>query len=406
MKAYIPSNLNLSAERHSDKYHYILSTITYRKVFDKSIKENDYVPISSKILHDVINSRYKERVNELIDMEIIEANGSWLKGKKSQGYRFLPEYRNTKLKAVQIMDNRIVSKIEQFRKYKLAEITLPQHKYIFDCLQQIEILADDANKYVDETVFEDGKNSVHKMMIDFVKNIKEKWYWTPDKNGRIHNNITNLPRELRKFLRWQKNPLVEIDISNCQPFLFNKLIRNYVNEDIEGISTMINYLSYVTTFSDILLFEYLTTKGIFYDYLMEKFTKGYEQYDYLLEDLQNIEPRERFKVRFFGRVFYCSESDKITTNEKETFRKLFPNVFEVILHYKKEHYQDLANLLQQIESEIIINRIVPKLADKKIFALTIHDSILTTKENSVIVKSIIEQEIKNYIGLIPTIKIK
>ncbi len=389
MFAYIPSNLDLSSEKHRDKYYYVLSSITFRRIFNKSIKENDFVPMSSKILHNIINSRYKERIDELLDMGIIETDGKYFTGEKSKGYRFTQEYQRKKLKRVNITDSRIIYKVNKFRSIKIKKIVLLQHKYLFHCLQQIKIEYDHAMQFVDKNIVEDEKSSVYKMMIEFIKDIDTHWYWSIDSNNRVHTNISNFPRKLRKFLRWNNSVLVEIDLANSQPFLFNLLIQDYT------------YLfpSYVTTFSnEICFYKQITCEGKFYDYLMEEFCIN--------------EDKSEFKKRFFAKIFYSSEEfnhyyyyfdDDI--NERERFKFLFPNISEIISYYKRNDYKNLANKLQQIESEIMIGRIVAKLAEKKIFVLSIHDSILTSANNAEPVRDIIMQEFKKY-NLQPTLKIK
>ncbi len=173
MFGYIPENLNLSCEKHKDKYYYFLSTITYRRIFNKSIKENDFVPISSKILHDIINSRYKERIDELLEMGIIETDGKYFTGEKSKGYRYTLQYRNKKLKKVNITDNKIISKVNEFRLIRGKEITASQHRYLFNCLLQIKIEYNQAMQFVNKNVIEDEKNSFYKIMIEFLKILKQ-----------------------------------------------------------------------------------------------------------------------------------------------------------------------------------------------------------------------------------------
>ena len=114
------------------------------------------------------------------------------------------------------------------------------------------------------------------------------------------------------------------------------------------------------------------------------------------------EERSLFKVRFFRKVFYSKEGEN---EEREIFKKLFPSVANIISYYKKVNYKDLAIELQRVEADIMINSVVPRLAEKKIFVLTIHDSILTTPDNVELVKEIIMNEFKKY-NLHPTLKIK
>ncbi len=151
---------------------------------------------------------------------------------------------------------------------------------------------------------------------------------------------------------------------------------------------LVNILPYVPQDSDIRIYKELTEKGEFYEYLMEKFGAN--------------EERSAFKVRFFSEVFYSEEND----NEGRTrFNELFPRVAEIIAYYKKVNHRDLAIELQKIEAEIMVNSVVKRLMDNKIFVLTIHDSILTTSENLELVKKIIWEEFNRY-SLHPTLKVK
>ncbi len=77
----------------------------------------------------------------------------------------------------------------------------------------------------------------------------------------------------------------------------------------------------------------------------------------------------------------------------------------IISYFKKVNYKDLAIELQRVEADIMINSIVPRLAEKKIFVLTIHDSILTTPNNAELVKEVIMKEFKKF-NLQPALKIK
>ena len=104
----------------------------------------------------------------------------------------------------------------------------------------------------------------------------------------------------------------------------------------------------------------------------------------------------------FSKVFYGKNYD---SEEIRGFKKLFPTVYEVLEYYKKINYKDLSIDLQRVEAEIMINAVVPGLAAKNIFALTIHDSILTTDENVKLVQEIMMDVFKQY-DLKPTLKIK
>jgi hypothetical protein len=391
MKGYIPSNLILGAERHSDKYFYILTSLYYGKIFDKRNEASSFIPLNGKVLQSVIGGRYKNYLNHLLDKGIIETDNWYLVGKKSKGYRFTNEFRDVKFRRITIMDENIIRNVEKFKEYQVRGIILPQHKYIYDCLNKVSIKEDKARNFIERYTTKAEQYNSYSISVDLI--VSQNYFFVADSTaGRVHNNITNLSSDLRKFLRYENQELVEIDIRNSQPFLFNLLIQDYLNTYTYPLSDL--YLSYgnqsLISYPDIELYKELTSKGIFYEYIIPFFPTT---------------SREKFKKKVFSRIFYNDEK-KYQYEEWFTFQDIFPNVAQIISYYKKDDYKNLAITLQRAEAEIIINRIVPKLADKKIFALTIHDSILTTAENSETVKKIILDEFKSQYGLIPTIKIK
>lgn len=391
MKGYIPSNLELGAERHSDKYYYLISQMYYGRIFDKRNDNNSFIPINGKILQSIIGGRYKQYLGNLMDAGIIETNKRYQVGKQSKGYRFTDEFRNVKFRRVEIMDRDIIRKIGMFKDYQRKGLKLPQHKYIYDCLNKVSILEDEARYFIERNSTKAEEYNSYSISVDLIVSLN--YFFVVDSTaGRIHNNITNLSSDLRQFLRYNNQELVEIDINNSQPFLFNLLIQDY----LDSLSYMDSniYLSYgnqsLTRYPDIELYKELTSKGKFYEYLMPYFP--------------NVS-RQEFKKKVFGRIFYNGEK-KYEYEEWFTFQDIFPTVAKIISYYKKDNYKNLAISLQKAEAEIMINRIVPRLAGKGIYTLTIHDSILTTEGNTEEVKEIILDEFKNQYGLIPSIKIK
>jgi hypothetical protein len=397
MKGYIPSNLYLGAEKCPDKYYYIITSLYYRKIFDRRIEHGSFVCLSAKILHDVLGCNYKKYLECLLDKGIIETDNHYMIGQKSKGYRLAEKYKNQRVKQVEITDKYILKKIKAFRAIQESKIQLGPHQYIYKCLKQVEINIDGARNFIEQNINNNDEYTSYSISVDLIES-KSFFFSVDSTAGRVHNNITNLSRNLRPFLRYNNEKLVEIDIANSQPFLFNILIIDY-NNNINSSSYIYNTYkttniipSYVSNKTDILIYRDITSSGKFYENLMDK--------------MEIYEDRSLFKVRFFKKVFYSKENPYYISEERKRFTELFPNVSQVISYYKKDDYRNLAISLQRVEADIMINRIVPRLANMGIYVLTIHDSILTTPDKIEIVKEIILQEFDNQYGLIPTIKIK
>lgn len=384
MFGYIPANLNLEPAKHRDKYYFLTTFIFYGRIFDKRKDSTSFIQLSSIFLKNIINGRYKDYLQDLINMQIIETDNHYILKKRFKAYRLTENYRNVKTKQVKIEDEKIISNYRNYRAKQKKRISEYPHKYIFNCLEQIEIDYEAAKDFLNKNAVDIEQYNSWNCSIDMI-HFKD-WFFVVDKTaGRVHNNITNLSRNFRPFLNFSGEKLIEIDISNSQPLLFNILISRYLLRymDYRGIN-----LPYVPQNSDLRFYRELTEKGKFYEYVMDKFGIN--------------EDRALFKTRLFSKVFYNRE---YPNKEREMFTKLFPTVSKIISYYKAPDYKKLAIDLQRVEADIMINYVVPRLAEEKIFLLTIHDSILTIPDNVKLVQAAIMEEFKKF-NLTPTLKVK
>jgi hypothetical protein len=109
-----------------------------------------------------------------------------------------------------------------------------------------------------------------------------------------------------------------------------------------------------------------------------------------------------FTVLFTGNQ-YCRQRK---ADKKRLFKQTFPSVYEIFSLIKKSKKQNLAILLQQIESYIFTQRIALRLTTDHptIPFWTIHDSLVTTKTHIELVEKIVRDELLDCIGLPPTLK--
>ena len=384
MYAYIPSNLDLSSERHMDKYYFIITFIFFGRIFDKRKNSTSFIQLYSLFLKSVLSGHYRDYLQDLMEMKVIETDNRYIQKEKSKAYRLTENYRSRKTKQIIIEDKKIISNYWNYKAELKKNISESHYKYLYECLEQIEIDYETAKTVLNQTDCDFEQYSSWNCSIDMI--YSKDWFFVVDKTaGRVHNNVTNLSKNFRPFLIFNNQKLVEIDVKNAQPLLFNLLINRYLLRytDYSG-----NILPYVPQDSDIRFYRELTENGKFYEYIMKL--------------LGVKEERGLFKVRFFSKVFYSKECEN---EERSRFKVAFPEVSEIISYYKKVNHKDLAIELQKIEAEIMIHSVVKRLMDKKIFVLTIHDSILTTQDNVELVKQVMMNEFKKY-NLQPTLKVK
>jgi len=430
LKIYIPSNFIFEnffpdLQIQKDKYCYILHKIYEERIFGKENKRSQFVNLKASILRFIIGRwHYKEVLNNLLNSNIIQTDNHYIVGEKSKAYKLIPPFSESKHKCIELRDESMLKRIAKHKEIFLSKA--PQgieYKMLNKYLNDIEINSNNAIRYVKKYYSNDiEKFNSYLLSIKFIQT--KNFHWTVDDiAGRVHTNITTLFRPLRRYLRYKGKPLINIDICNSQPFLFNILIKNYFNlkmprnykydnfsnkykdtygrsKNNYGKSSLESNKSYIYSYDghlnkDVLLYEWLTSQGKFYEYLMEKMNIP-------------LSERQSFKIKVFGRIFFCRNNKNYVREEMKIFKTLFPTVSKVIEFYKEEDYTQLPISLQKAESEIMINDICKRISLERpdIFITTIHDSILTTEENERFISNIILDEFEEKYNLKPKLKVE
>jgi len=365
----------------------VLNKIYQDRILNKTNKEKEYINLKAEILRYIIGRwEYKIVINNLLYSKIIETDNQYIVGEKCRGYKFTEAYRKAKFKKVVLIDNKILQRIYKYKQNVINQIPIgAEYKLLYDNLNKITIDSTKAIKFVYKNYSNDiDKLNSYLISIDLISD-KNFFFVVDEVAGRLHTNVSNLPKELRPFLRYEDGKLVNIDIANSQPLLFNILIKKYSKA----------FSSYDGHYEDVKKYEELTTAGKIYEYLMVKM------------GIPN-EMRQEFKKDVFGKIFYCDNSKKYVYKERKVFQRLFPNVYKIIEHYKKDNYKQLPISLQKAEAEIMIGTICKRIANERpeIFITTIHDSIMTTNKNKNYVSDVILNEFEKNFNLKPTIKIE
>ena len=230
-----------------------------------------------------------------------------------------------------------------------------------------------------------------------------------DSNGRIYHVLTNLPKDLLRYV----NIKYELDAANCHPMLFCSILRDYYHIDMRLIYYLLSQIgdNSISTYSsnqlknlvnqsgygiqiskslpeDVVRYIILTFKGMFWDESLKKY---------------NEDDRSQIKKEYFGEVFYSRSNDRyIRQKNKNTgkteyiqkqkridFEREYPNVWKVIKeernkgkksNNKKNNY--LPCKLMQIESTIF-QEILRRCYEKGYDVVNIHDAIVVvdTKNN-------------------------
>lgn len=287
--------------------------------------------------------------------------------------------------------------------------------------------------------FQQGNLSLLKMQ-------EQQFSCTISDNGRFHSVLTNMRSGLRNFLTFNGERLVSIDVKNSQPYLISLLLQShfwrgknwfknsekstfFVSEskkkprfssiiNLEDSSSILNFNSIVIDslaiskeVSYFMLLEISNTlvntsfdtyienvlKGGFYETLQEAFK---EQLGYTIKDRKEVKSAV-FQLLFTPNRFYGQKQ----AEPKRLFAQIYPEVYAVLKAIKKEDATLLPRLLQQIESHVIL-KVVAKRMQKlhpKVPIFTIHDSIVTTASNQLLVEQVMRDAFTTTVGFSPTL---
>lgn len=306
----------------------------------------------------------------------------------------------------------------------------------------------DGSKGTYEAVYKDPFLQYQQGNLSILKMDCNHYSCTISDNGkRFHSVLTNMRSVLRNFLTFKGERLVSIDIKNSQPYLISlllqpsfwdsqKIIKNTARKDvvfrkkslkkeksldISNSKFSINYLSnsrlnidYLPIHKQVSYFMLLeikktllnmgfdsyiesVKKGVFYDDLQQRFAT---ELGVQLLDRKEVK-QSVFQVLFTPNQFYGQKQAR----HKRLFAQLYPEVYAVLKAIKKENAKLLPLLLQEIESYIMLH-VVAKYMQKHhphIPVFTIHDSIVTTASNQLVVEQIMREALTAYVGHAPTL---
>ncbi|MCE1164583.1 MAG: hypothetical protein LWX07_04175 [Bacteroidetes bacterium] len=442
-KVFIPDSQDIAELTERQKY--LLSYIFYERKFNK-INKNDYVSISYETMRYTFGANFKKMVGQLENRGIIEVRKQYIKGEHSHLYKITNKYTDIGIKVSFICnDRKLILRIREKRAARNKPPKQKELKMIYDNLLKLEFLTDEAKSFINSpefiTIQDDRINrkkilngaindfdeaktrmNIYETFLfyieDITDSIKNKSFrFTPKfpkkREARVYNIICNLPRELRRFLRVNGEPLFNLDIANSQPFFFVLWADKFLN-DKANFSKFSAFLRRKSSFSvyfsnlqiatnnqtySILSYEYkrevnllktLTCKGEFYEYLMK---------------LGNVKDRAAFKTRFFKNVIFSKVyPDK--PNERLIFDNHFPIIGALMDYCKRDNHAQLPIDLQKFEGDFMFDRIIFSIFREKpkMFLLTIHDSILCMERDVQYIRGVMENEFFKEYQLTPKIK--
>lgn len=247
--------------------------------------------------------------------------------------------------------------------------------------------------------------------------------------GRFHSLVTQLPRQLRPFVRIDGSAAAMVDVSAAQPLLLGHLcnqpeqahqIRRAVtgrDSATTGAAIGAGLLPYVaqnrTTPSDVHRWLKYCETGTIYEHLQRRMAESDSPINrfnmpngYSVEaDLRSASIRQVKKAALVC-MFDTIESSR-TSPVFQAIEQDFPTIARFMLVAKRSDYSDLAKMLQMAESTLMIDRVgdllMAQYPDEPV--QPIHDALLVRTEFKEVAKTLIETAF-NEVGLNPNLKIE
>ncbi|MBL0309226.1 MAG: hypothetical protein IPP77_05980 [Bacteroidetes bacterium] len=383
----------------------------------------DFFPVSSTLLRQTCTDNYLKYVNALIDFGVVERHVSSTGGKSyvvgghaqlykwrippdyEGGYRFRRETvsKGWLVKAVLRTRDRHMKECERTA-YELS-LDQPVYSKLFDFYNDIEFdrsLAGASGEY-------QTTDDIKFLEAEAIMNHEFVWFKTDSYGHRLHTPITTMPKEYRKYLRFKGHPdtpFMSLDIKNSQPyfsavFMNSRLINDYLPEFIPLLHIAEPY----TRNADFLLYRRLCVEGRLYEFIMGGMGL----------DTKDKEARDKIKKLFFSSVLF---SKTRVYGENSRFREMFRHAFssvhkmfqdikhadEMLLpklrdiirppgkkfRYAKSNnaYTLVACLMQRSEAALMYQVVAPRLIEKGIRFVTIHDSIMCLPDDAALANKI------------------
>jgi len=337
--------------------------------------ENGDVQLKFEYLKKLIPWRILKRLRDvLVEIGIVTSDRYYQKGKKSIGYWLAEQYdiRDAGWTGHVVKNAKLNKRLRAFREGQYdrdCEILV----YLNEWLKQLDVKLIPCLEALGRI-----PNYLQNEMT--IRTIFDRQYeFKQDSFGRIHTNLTRLIKDARPYLSINGKPLVNIDIKNSQPLFLCKVL---IDKSIERDETTSRFIN-------------LCEDGKIYEYLMEKYGR--------------IRNRNRFKRFFFKYILFgpLRYEDRNCNKQKASVKRYmeistifgneFPVVWNLICKIKRKKYQLLSHLMQQKESNFVINNVCTRIMNERlgIPLLTIHDRIMTHAEHADYVKKIIIEEMRD-----------
>lgn len=378
-------------------------------------RSTGFCPVASKNLKQLIGRDYASIIRTLEAHQIIESRRNdrggkcYTPNKHSCVYRPLFNGRvNGSYRHEWITHNNVIKGIKKYyqRRYQAKKDRLlalePWMATNVDLMSKLKLdVSIDDILSLEEVRTADPNKSCERFFyyFTFAQDFNHRingYISKDDYSGRVHNQLTNLPKALRPFLKLEgeDSGLVMLDIRSAQPYMLALLFEHPRLFDlIPEFGPVKNRVVGHARASDLRQFFDDCANARFY----VRFTapRGLDE--------------KTVKIKLLEHVFYCPASDKVKKSERITYQDLFkgwyPSVFKILNSLKRVSKETLPFVYEysmkkkrkkdrtgkmyiapnmiatRLEVELVLNRITKACNQIGIETVTIHDAWIMREQD-------------------------
>lgn len=419
-------------------------TVFYTSLFNslpsfyREDKNNDFsVHLDSQILKKY-NSNYNKYIDFLLNKNVIELVRNYSTDRKeSRLYSIDKKYQNTEVTTYKITDKCLLKKfnskgIEKFEKQisrrKYCQETRPFLIKWFD--DNLSIDHNLANQITSPYLYTNYNKYIcaKQLTLEFYN---KQWQYSIKKesDNRLHTNLTRLNKVLRPCIKYNNKSLGAIDIKCSQPYFFSVILKAILKHNHKllkqiGATKVLTNRNITALFKldidrkEVIRFveSVINSSKDFYTGFSEQMIINYDEKNRIFREVSNF-GKNRNSTSKPTRVEYYKSKREVaksvimeiffskpntTIKEAQTFKKLYPSVFE-IMRFIKDKCVEFHRLLTIVESHCLLDSVAKEFSKKhkNIPLWSIHDSLVTTID----CLALLEDEIKTMLLKITTLQL-
>lgn len=443
------NSCNYLLTKHFDKCLYVINTIYRRYQIAFNIAKKCHwsidlskwaIPIYSKVYNTVLGTDYLKYVNLLVDLGVINRDSSYMKGTAdvkgrckhywftSDFLQYTYDYLNSKyleeagyvkhrkggVRVIKVTDRSLYRHLAKHAAdVKEEQLSIPLINELYNNLKHFHFDEEQSEQVLDNLVANgdiplERKNDELNKVKTFNSYLTNPYalYCKRDEYGRVHTNVTQLKKEVRKnCLYCDGKPTVGIDIKSSQGAFLYTVLKKYINyilyENQEHIVNLysldVNKFRNLYFNSDMLLaescdFKRLLDNGCLYEFFMHHLID-----DYGFSDIDRAFVKKEFLTCLFCGKYFSQKKHMLVSSIQAIWNTYFPTLYQIILIIKSDNYAALAHDLQRTESHLVFNIVYNRIkAEIGCPVCTVHDSIIVEEQYGERVKQIFDEALKAF----------